>query len=330
MQNAPSRSIGFGLHSEIPPGQLIEVCKRVEKKGFSETWVSEDCFFRGGTTSAAIALQATSTLKVGIGILSAVTRHPAITAMEISTLAGAFPQRIQVGFGTGLPLWMQQMGLKKKSPLTALRETLGSVRRLLQGETLTESNDNFEFDNIAIRYPAPDVPLYTGVIGPKALKLSGEIADGTIISVNAGPKYIERARDIIKTGQEISGRNDDHQLPTYVLCMLDKDRKAAREVAREVLGFFFEIGGLSLMTETYGINDQLSDMLSRGGAKVIAEEMPDEWIDWFAVAGEPDEVVSGIQRLYDAGATSVMLAPYPPINTLDQIDFMGENVIPKL
>jgi len=330
MQITPSETIGFGLHSEIPPSQLIEVCQRAEDSGFHETWVSEDCFFRGGISSAAIALQATQKLTVGIGILAAVTRHPAIAAIEISTLAEAFPGRIRVGFGTGLPLWMQQMGLKTKSPLGALRETLTNVRRLLNGEILKETDGNFIFEDVSIRYPVPDVPLYTGVIGAKGLTLSGEIADGTIISVNAGPKYLVAARDFIAAGQANANRQGTHQLPTYVLCMAAKDRLAARKIARETLGFFFEMGGSSLMTDTYGISEQLTDMLSRGGGKVVAEEMPDEWIDWFAVAGEPDECVERIRALYAAGATSVMLAPYPPGDTLAQIDFIGEAIISRL
>lgn len=330
MRRPLSESIGFGLHSEIPPSQVVEVCRRAEAAGFTEIWVSEDCFFRGGISTAAIVLQATERMKVGIGILSAVTRHPAITAMEISTLAGAFPGRVGVGFGTGLPTWMSQMGLKKKSPLGALRESLTSVRQLLSGETLNSSDGNFKFEGVSINYPTPDVPLYTGVIGPKALKLSGEIADGTIMSVNAGPKYLEAAKAIIQSGQEVSGRDGVHELPTYVLCMLDKDRARARQVARSALGFFFEMGGLNLMTESYGINEQLGDMLSRGGAETVANEMPDEWIDWFSVAGEPDEVAEGVGRLYDAGASSVMLAPFPPVDIPVQIDFIGESVISKL
>lgn len=330
MKRPLSESIGFGLHSEIEPAQIAEVAIRAEAAGFTETWVSEDCFFRGGISTAAIALQATQRLKVGIGILSAVTRHPAIAAMEISTLAGAFPGRVKVGFGSGLPLWMQQMGLKKKSPLGSLRETLTSVRRLLNGETLDNSEGNFTFEGLSISYPSPDVPLYTGVIGPRGLELSGEIADGTIMSVNAGPAYIKAAKTIIESGQRISGREATHELPTYVLCMLDKDRDKARQVARDVLGFFFEMGGANLMTQSYGINEDLADMLSRGGAETVAKEMPDEWIDWFSVAGEPEDVCEGIGRLYDAGATSVMLAPYPPVGTLDQIDFMGDTVIPRL
>jgi alkanesulfonate monooxygenase SsuD/methylene tetrahydromethanopterin reductase-like flavin-dependent oxidoreductase (luciferase family) len=106
----------------------------VEDLGFAELWLSEDYFFLGGFASAAIALQATRKIPVGIGVVASVVRHPAVTAMEIATLAGAFPGRLYPGIGHGVPVWMKQVGIYPKSVLGTLRESVTGIRRLLAGE----------------------------------------------------------------------------------------------------------------------------------------------------------------------------------------------------
>ena len=56
------------------------------------------------------ALAVTERLAVGIGILPAVARNPAITAMELATLAGLAPGRVVAGIGHGVQEWMAQVG----------------------------------------------------------------------------------------------------------------------------------------------------------------------------------------------------------------------------
>src|ERR1700685_713267 len=187
MHNRRSVPVGVSFASTIPVSQLINAYQRAEQCGFDELWVHEDYFYHGGFAAAATALKATERIAVGIGIVSAMVRHPAVTAMEIATLAGAHPGRLRVGIGHGAPEWMRQLGLQQKSPLSALREVLTSVRRLLGGETLSQSG-LFHFDAVRLAYPNPEVPLYTGVIGPKSLALSGESADWTVIPVIVGGK----------------------------------------------------------------------------------------------------------------------------------------------
>ena len=115
-------SVGVSIASTIPVAAQIESYRLAEQCGFDELWIHEDYFYHGGFAAAAMALTATARISVGIGIVSALVRHPAVTAMEIATLAGAHPGRLLVGIGHGAPEWMKQLGLQPKSPLSALRE----------------------------------------------------------------------------------------------------------------------------------------------------------------------------------------------------------------
>src|SRR5205085_2712578 len=108
-------------------------------------WLAEDYFLTGAISGAASVLATTERISVGLGIVSAVVRHPAVLAMECSTLARIHPGRFWPGIGLGLPYLIGQMGLKPRSQLGAVRECTTSVRRLLAGEELTEQGDIFSF-----------------------------------------------------------------------------------------------------------------------------------------------------------------------------------------
>src|SRR5260370_20199842 len=167
---------------------------------------------------------------------------------------------------------MRQLGLQQKSRLRALREVLTSVQGMLRGETLTQTG-LFHFDAVRLAYPSADVPLYTGVIGPKSLTLSGEIADGTVISVMAGPKYVERARQITAEAAARSGRTRQHVLPTLSYCFIDYDGANARRAARASVAQMLAQAGPDLFTNRYCIDEPPRDMISRGGAATVEAEM---------------------------------------------------------
>src|SRR5512147_1561363 len=107
-------ALGVIFHPRFPPETLIDYARRAENAGFNELWLWDDCFLPGAFTAAAIALSATHTLKVGIGLLPAPVYNPLFAAMEITTLARAFPDRFIPGFGHGVGSWMTQIGAAAK------------------------------------------------------------------------------------------------------------------------------------------------------------------------------------------------------------------------
>ena len=92
MSDAPGRpAIGMGFDRTVPPPFVLEVARRLEDGGADQLWVIEDCFYTAGVSLAASALAVTERLQVGTGILPAVARNAAITAMEVATLCGLAP-----------------------------------------------------------------------------------------------------------------------------------------------------------------------------------------------------------------------------------------------
>ncbi len=322
--------VGLVLGSMIPPEDLPRTARLGEDLGFGELWFAEDYFFTGGISGATAALSATERIPVGLGIVSAVVRHPALLAMEISTIARMYPGRLLPGVGLGVPDWIRQMGLHPRSQLTAMRECITCVRRLLDGEEVTFEGQTFQFDRIKLTYPSERVPLYMGVIGPKMLDLASEIADGIVVSVLASPQYVAWARDLLAAGAARSGREARHRVACFVLFSVDADGRRAKESLREIAAFYLATMGPNALTDVHGRSEALAAMIQRGGPEAVGRELPEEWLDEFVIAGDPEECAEKIGRYLAAGADSVVLFPTPTERAEEIVRLTSTEVLPRV
>jgi alkanesulfonate monooxygenase SsuD/methylene tetrahydromethanopterin reductase-like flavin-dependent oxidoreductase (luciferase family) len=207
-------SVGAMIRREIPPGRVADYARRAERD-FDELWVVEDLSYAGGISQAATVLSATSVM-VGHGIAPAPFRNPVALAMEWATLASMYPGRLACGIGHGVTAWMAQIGEAVPSPLALLGETITAVRSLLAGEVVTVAGRYVALDSVSLRFPPTQPPpVSAGVVGPKSLYLSGQVADGTILSEGHGPAEVERARQLIDAGGRQAGRSDPHRLTVF-------------------------------------------------------------------------------------------------------------------
>lgn len=327
----PSPTVGLVLGTLIPPEQLVKMARHGERQGFEEIWFSEDYFYTAALSSATAALGATRDVRVGTGIISALVRHPAALAMEIATIARMFPGRFQPGIALGFPPWLHQMGLWPERPLTAVRECLEALRGLLAGEEVTFEGKSFFLDRIALNYPPiSPVPLYLGGVNPRMLRLAGASADGSIVAILSGPKYVKWACEQFAAGAEEVGRTDQHRVVVFTFFSADKDRRQARDRVKRLLAWYFhECIQTPALFDPYGITDMLREM-ARGGPRGIEREMPDEWFEEFAVVGDPDECAERIRQLIEAGADSVALYPMPGSHSVEMVRLAGEEVLRRV
>jgi 5,10-methylenetetrahydromethanopterin reductase len=300
-------ALGVVFLPSFPSETLAVYAQKAEARGFDELWLWDDCFQPGALTSAAIALGATRQIKVGIGLMPATVYNPLFAAMEITTLARAFPRRFLPGFGHGVDSWMAQIGAAQKSSLRALEETVTTVRRLLAGEKVTFHGTWVNLEGVQLRLPPENVPpLYVGAMRPRTLRLAGRAGDGTILPAMTSPAYVRWAWQHARTGIAESGRSD-HRLVAYLAAKVGPDGAAARAVARRSLAEGLTVAEPQL--NALGIRAEAAAMVQAHGVEGAAQKMPDEWVDALSAAGTPEQAAGAVQRLFEAGADSVILQP---------------------
>jgi len=207
-----------------------------------------------------------------------------------------------------------------------------AVRRLLAGEELTMEGRQFAFGAVRLAHP-PETPppLLTGAMQPRSLRLSGEIADGNVIGAMAPLEYVPWSLEQMAAGAEKAGRAG-YRPRTPLLAMFNcgPDRARAKAEIRSVLAFYLSVWPRNVFTETAGCAAELEEMVARGGAEVVAREMPDAWVDAFTVSGEPDECAERVRAYLAAGADTVVFAPYDGSRSAELFELAASEVVPRL
>nr|WSZ98988.1 LLM class flavin-dependent oxidoreductase [Streptomyces sp. NBC_00857] len=275
----PARRIGVIFDRDQRPEDLAEFAAAVEELGADDLWVVEDLAWAGGVSSAAIALAATRRLRVGIGIMPAPLRNPALLAMELATLARAFPGRLIAGIGHGAPEWMAQVGASIPTKLALLEETITAVRSLLAGGTTAFDGRTVQVDAVRLVHPpAEPPPVVAGVVRPRSLELSGRAADGTVMAEGQGPRAIEAALDAIAKGRKTADPARPHELVLFTHLCVDDDPERVTAASAPVIAEYTEFLG------------------------VPPEEV-------FLVAGDAATTAGRIRGPWDSGADTVVLRP---------------------
>lgn len=292
-------------YRSMTPGDMPECARRCEAVGIEQLWVVEDCFWSASVSLAAAALASTDVLCVGIGVMSAVARNPAITAMEIATLAGLGPGRVIPGIGHGLPEWMDQIGARPQSPLRALEETLVAVRELLAGEEVTVDGRQVRLDHVRLdQLPTEVPPLLAGAQRARSLALAGRVADGVVLS-DAGPTYVGWALDQ-------AGRPDDFRVVALTVGSVAADRRDAYRAACEHVAAMVDARWPSYTVLPFF--DEMAARVAAEGPESLLGMPTDQWVELGAF-GTMDDAHRHLAALGGAGVDDV--AFYPAVTNAD-------------
>ncbi|ANJ09273.1 LLM class flavin-dependent oxidoreductase [Streptomyces parvulus] len=264
--------LGAVFRPQLAPERLRSVARAADEAGLEELWLWEDCFREGGISTVAAALAWTERIRVGVGLLPVPLRNVAITAMEAAGLHRMFPGRPVLGVGHGVQDWMGQVGARAESPVTLLREYVLALRALLDGQRVTTDGRYVRLHDVALDWPpAGPVEVFAGATGPRSLRLTGEVADGTVLTASTPPDGVRRARHLIDEGRAAAGRTGTHTVVAYLLTATGP-----------------------------GADERLrADLVAEGDADVPG----------LGVAGDAEAVAEAVRRLAEAGADTVILQP---------------------
>lgn len=268
--------LGVVFRPQFPPELLRGVVETAETAGLAELWLWEDCPLTGGVASLAATLAWTSRLRVAVGILPLPLRPVVTTAMEVATLARLFPDRLTVGVGHGAQDWMARVGVRPASPLTLMREHLTALRALLAGETVTTAGQHVRLDGVALDWPPARSPrIIVGATKERSLRLSGELADGTVLDQSHPPAAVRRARAVLDEGRADAGRTDPHELVVYLWATTGRD--AAERLHRELVAWGDDtVPGLGAAGDAEAVAAGVRELAAAGADRVVLVHTADE------------------------------------------------------
>jgi alkanesulfonate monooxygenase SsuD/methylene tetrahydromethanopterin reductase-like flavin-dependent oxidoreductase (luciferase family) len=138
-----------------------------------------------------------------------------------------------------------------------------------------------------------------------------------VVSALAPVEYVAATRAKLDAAAAAAGRPRP-ELVTLVAVNLTADESKAqlvRDQLKPVLAFYIAATGPGPLFGAVGANEQVADMIARGGFETVMAEMPDEWIDAVAIAGGVDRARTRIRAYLDAGSDTVVVATVVPEGT---------------
>ena len=227
------RRIGAIFPPEFPPERLRAVVEAAEAGGVPELWLWEDCFQESAFASAAAALAWSD----ACAWASASHRCRCATSRSRpwrSRLSRACSRRLHArrrARRAALDGAGREQGRLTAHAHARVRAGVAAAARRRRGD---HDGRFVQLDRVRLAWPPAVVPpVYAAGEGPKTLHLTGEVADGTVLT---GGTTVERAAEAvaaIAAGRAAAGRDGRNEVVVYLLTAFGGAEAEAR-MAREL------------------------------------------------------------------------------------------------
>jgi len=299
----------------------LDYVRYAEKRGFEAVWQAESRLVRDAIVPMAAYAAVTERLKVGSGVINNWTRNIGLLAATFLTLDDLAPDRIICGIGAWWDPLARNVGIERRKPLAAMRETIEVLRRLLNMERVTFHGefhhvDGIELDVVHGRREPRNVPIMIGATGDKMMEMAGEIADGVVLNYCVPPDYNDRALELLDQGARSAGRSlADIDRPQLVVCSVDHDRERAIDTTRELLTQYLaqqpHIAKASGVAQS--VVDEIQAILGWPATHTQIQQakhlVPDELIHKITASGTPEEARTKVDEYRKRGCTCPILYP---------------------
>jgi F420-dependent oxidoreductase-like protein len=266
---------------------VVSQARRAHDIGVRQVWLAQQ-FDHDAITLAGLVGAAVPGLGVGTAVVPLNPRHPLIVASQAQTAQAAAHGNFSLGLGLGAhePERLA-FGTAWPNTIARLREHLTILRSVFDTGAVDFTGTEFSASPawpVRVAGGAP-VPVYVAAMGPKALQVTGELADGTLPYL-AGPRTIsEFIEPTIAKAAADAGRPKPRIIAAVPVLVSD-DADGAREQAAEQLAFYATI-------------PSYQKVIAREGVESVAD---------LAAIGTAETVVRKLKSYLDAGATDVVLS----------------------
>ena len=292
-----------------------------EQRGFEAIWQAESRLVRDAIVPMAAFAAVTSRINIGSGVLNNWTRNIGLLAATFLTLDDLAPNRIICGIGAWWDPLAKNVGIERRKPIKAMRETVDVMKRLLNMERVTFHGefhhvDGIELDVVHGRREPRNVPVYIGATHMGMMELAGEIADGVVLNYCVPPEYNHEALQHIEIGAKKAGRSlDDIDRPQLIVCSVDYNHHRAVQAAKELITQY--LAQQPHIAQASGTPPEtvkkVQTILGWPATKEQIHEamqfVPDELIERITASGTPGEVRAKVEEYNRNGCTCPILYP---------------------
>lgn len=299
----------------------LDYVRYAEARGFEAVWQAESRLVRDAIVPMAAYAAVTERIKVGSGVINNWTRNIGLLAATFLTLDDLAPDRVICGIGAWWDPLAKNVGIDRRKPLTAMRETVEVLRRLLNMERVTfhgefHQVDGIELDVVHGRREPRNVEIMIGATGPKMMELTGEIADGAVLNYCVPPDYNDQAMEQLETGARRAGRSlDEIDRPQLIVCSVDKDHDRAIDTTKMLLCQY--LAQQPHIAKASGVSeDVVTEIQSILGWPATKEQIekakhlvPTDLVHRITASGTPDEARTKVMEYVKRGCTCPILYP---------------------
>ena len=317
--------VGLGFQGDKPPEEYEQLARLAERGGADVVVVYQDLFFQPAIYPLLLMARATERVRLGTAALNPFTLHPVEIAGQIAALDAASGGRAFLGLVRGA--WLEELGLDTTGPVTALREAVEVVTRLLGGDASGFAGERFSLaPGARLRYEPfrRRVPLSIGTWGTRMAALAGEVADEVKVGGTANPALVPTMRDRIG--------NDRVAVVVGAVTVVDEDGAAARRRARAEAALYFPViaGRDPTLEADPALVAGVKQLVDAGDSDAAGELIPDELLDRIAFSGTPEHVAAQAQALYEAGAARVEFGTPHGLTHRGGVELLVSRVLPAL
>jgi len=328
--------IGVVLQTTPPSSRVVDLAKKAEMFGFSHVWTFDShILWQEPYVIFSQILAETRNVIVGPMVTNPATRDWTVTASTYATLNEMYGNRTVCGIGRGDSAVRVTNG--KPTTLATLRESVHVIRELGCGRAV-------DYNGSSIRFPwasKSELEVWVAAYGPKALALTGEVADGFILQLadlSIAEWTIKAVRDAAKAaGRDPMSIKICVAAPAYVgddiPYMRDQTRWFGGMVGNHVADIVERYGENSSVPKAltdYIKNRQGYDYNEHGRTgNSHTTFVPDEIIDRFCILGNTDEHIRRLTELKELGVDQ--FAVYLQHDGKEQtLEAYGEKIIPAI
>ena len=320
--------VALYLQDKHPIRDGMEYARYAEQRGFEAVWQAESRLVRDAIVPMAAFAAVTDHIQIGSGVINNWTRNIGLLAATFLTLDDLAPNRVICGIGAWWDPLAKNVGIDRRKPLTAMRETVAVMRRLLAMERVTFHGefhhvDGIELDVVHGRREPRNVSIMIGATGPQMMELTGEIADGAVLNYCVPPEYNIEALEQLERGAARAGRSlDDIDRPQLVVCSVHEDRQTALDGARELLTQY--LAQQPHIAKASGVQPEVVQQIqsilgwpaTKEQVRAAMKYVPDELVQRITASGTPAEVKAKVREYIRYGATCPILYPLGDVKAM--------------